>query len=279
MEGFILLLIVTIVVSILKKPNKEEYKKKPAILDEFMKEKNTIKSPEYISVTDVAKHFNISARELNKIFEKMNLIEKRDRWIIATELGKKHGAKEHYNTKKSIKYVVWKAKILNNIEIESAIKKYKNINTEKEENLYNAIKKETPKKQNMTKQEKKAKGDMYETYVANFFKKQGYYVWEHGKEKGVHDSSIDLLVKKENYIYFVQCKNWEKWKITHKEVKATRTDVREYLKKEKMLWELIKGYDSKILYVTPTACLARSAYTYIQENSNIVEYQVIPIIE
>jgi restriction system protein len=125
--------------------------------------------------------------------------------------------------------------------------------------------------------EKIKKGKEYEEYIAKFFREQNYTVWEHGKEKGKKDSSIDLFIKKDKYIYFVQCKNWENWKINHKEVKATRMDVREYLKENKEFWNLIKNYEMKILYITPKECLTKGAYTYIQENKNIVEYQVIPM--
>ncbi len=121
------------------------------------------------------------------------------------------------------------------------------------------------------------KGKNYEEYIANYFRENGYYVWEHGKEKGMKDSSIDLIIKRENYIYFVQCKNWEKWKIDHKEVKATRTDVREYLKDNGEFYNLVKNYKQKILYVTSKDCLTAGAYTYIEENKEILEYQVIPM--
>lgn len=121
------------------------------------------------------------------------------------------------------------------------------------------------------------KGKDYEEYIANYFRENGYYVWEHGKEKGVKDSSIDLIIKNEEYIYFVQCKNWEKWKIDHKEVKATRTDVREYLKSNEEFYNMIKNYKQKILYITSKDCLTKGAYTYIEENREILEYQVIPM--
>ena len=133
------------------------------------------------------------------------------------------------------------------------------------------------KKPTMTKQEKKAKGDLYEEYIAKFFREKGYYVWEHGKEKGVQDSSIDLIAKNEQNVYFIQCKNWETWKINHKEIKATRTDIREYLKNNKMFWGLIKNYEYKLLYISPKNCLTKGAYQYIKENNDIIEYQVIPI--
>ena len=214
-----------------------------------------------ISVTEVANHFKISPKELNKIFQELEWIYKKDKWWIANEIGKKQGAKEYYDTKRKTKYIKWNSQIKNNIELINKIHS-KDIK---------------PYERKTSNQDKKNKGNSYETYIANFFKAQGYYVWEHGKEKGVKDSSIDLIIKKDKYIFFVQCKNWEKWKINHKEVKATRTDVREYLKKEKEFWNLIKSYNPKILYVTPKRCLSKSAYTYIKENSDIVEYKVIPI--
>ena len=220
-----------------------------------------------VNTTKIAEHFNISARELNKIFEELEWIYKKDRWWLATELGEKQGAKEYYDVKRKTKYIKWDSSVKDNSEL---IDKISNKKPKQNDN-----KQETEKK--MTNKEKKEKGDAYEAYIANFFREQGYVVWEHGKEKGVHDSSIDLIIKKEQCIFFVQCKNWDKWKINHKEVKATRTDVREYLKKNKILWNLIKDYNNKILYITPKECLTKSAYTYIKENSEIVEYQVIPI--
>ena len=156
-------------------------------------------------------------------------------------------------------------------------KKYTTKNKKTEFYKTNTTKNRGYKSFNKEYYNKKEKGDIYERYIANFFKKQGYSVWEHGKEKGKEDKSIDLFIKKENFIYFVQCKNWETWKINHKEVKATRTDVREYLKENKDFWNLIKNYNMKILYITPKECLTKGAYTYIKENSNVVEYQVIPI--
>lgn len=146
------------------------------------------------------------------------------------------------------------------------------------------IKNEFEKKETVPENRKKdiyqdniEKGKNYEEYIANYFRENGYYVWEHGKEKGMKDSSIDLIIKKEEYIYFVQCKNWEKWKIDHKEVKATRTDVREYLKNNGGFYNLVKNYKQKILYVTSKDCLTAGAYTYIEENKEILEYKVIPM--
>jgi len=153
-----------------------------------------------------------------------------------------------------------------------AMKKEENNNNNVD--LYPLYKK---KKQGLTYKEKVEKGKKYEAHVANYFKEQGYYVWEHGKEKGRKDKSIDLFVRKDDHAYFVQCKNWEKWKISDKVVKATRMDIREYLKENKEFWKLIKEKNVKILYATSKECLTQGAYRYIQENKDIIEYKVIPM--
>jgi len=134
-----------------------------------------------------------------------------------------------------------------------------------------------PKNIKMTYKEKKEKGDKYEKFVASYFKKQGYYVWEHGKDKGVEDSGVDLFMRKDEYIYFVQCKDWENWKLDHNTVQAIQTKIRNFLKKEEPLRKLTNGYNQKILYVTSKRCLTAGAYRYIEENSEILEYQVVPI--
>ncbi|MDD2790044.1 MAG: restriction endonuclease [Sulfurimonas sp.] len=128
------------------------------------------------------------------------------------------------------------------------------------------------------KQDKnKIKGDSYEKFVANHFKELGYYVWEHGKEKGKLDGGIDLFIKKGNEVYFVQCKNWENWKINHDTVQAVQTKVRNYMKENPNLTKLLNGNDKKILYVMPKASLTKSAYAYIKTHSEILDFKIIPM--
>lgn len=222
--------------------------------------------------TEIAKHFNISKNELENILIDMGWIEKKESWRIATNKGIKNGAEQKYNTKIKQKYILWDEKIKNNFEIINLIKKIKSTD------IKPAVKQEKIKKI-ITHEERKEKGDKYEKYVADFFRNNGYYVWEHGKEKGVKDSSIDLIIKREKYIYFVQCKNWENWKIDHKEVKATRMDINEYLEKNEQFKNLIKNYKQKILYVTSKKCLTAGANKYIEENKEILEYQIIKMEE
>lgn len=235
-------------------------------------EMKKLESTELKTSTEIAKHFDISKNDLEAIFIKLGWIEQKGAWQTATEKGLKNGAEQKYNARTKQKYVMWNEEVKRKYEIIEAAGDIKNKTDKKE-----TVQEEITVKKRMTKAEKKEKGDEYERYIANYFRENGYIVWEHGKEKGVQDSSIDLIIKKEEYFYFVQCKNWENWKIDHKEVKATRTDVREYLEKNESFNNLVKNYKRKILYVTSKNCLTAGAYTYIEENKEILEYQVIPM--
>ena len=139
----------------------------------FKKKKPKIKI-QYIKATEIAKHFNIPIRKINKIFENLKWAIKEDKHWIATELGISAGAKQlNY---KGTKYIKWNTKIKNDFRLINAINYFKDdkkIDTTKE-----------VKNKTLTKKEKKEKGDMYEAYVANYFRQQNYYVREYGKEKG-----------------------------------------------------------------------------------------------
>jgi len=290
-DGLIIIGILAIIISYLKptKKRKINYIRKIAKRKKdysantntnYWRDENRMKeNNKKITIKLIGEHFNKSSREINKIFEKLQWIEKKERWWILTPTGKKKGGQELYNPKNKTKYTIWTDEILKDSElinkINQSAEQTNEISLHDKTRGYDSLYRKN--KKTMTTKEKKNKGDKYEAFIANYFKEQGYITWEHGKEKGVEDSSIDLIVKKEKKIYFIQCKNWETWKINHKEIKATRTDIREYLKKNKIFWELIKDYEHKLLYITSKECLTKGAYKYIKENNNIVEHQIIPM--
>ncbi|MBN2825584.1 MAG: restriction endonuclease [Campylobacterales bacterium] len=212
--------------------------------------------PKYFTATQLGNKFELPATDINKILQTLNWQEKQGKWWIATDLGRNNGAFEKYDTKTKTKYVIWSIAIAYNPRFKEAIESFKN-----------------PKPKLTSKQ----KGDLYEQFIANYYREQGCTVWEHGKEKGVKDSSIDLIVKKQKDILFVQCKNWESWKINHKEVKSARMDAREYMKSNPLFTKLLQDYNLKLHYVSSKECLTKGAYKYIEENSNIISYEVIPI--
>ncbi len=76
------------------------------------------------------------------------------------------------------------------------------------------------------------KGSIYEEYIAKYYRKKKYIVWEHGKEMGRADLGIDLVAIKDNDVILIQCKNWSihhKYKIRTRDIKAFRTDGRDFL--------------------------------------------------
>lgn len=120
-------------------------------------------------------------------------------------------------------------------------------------------------------------GKKYEAFVAEHFRRLEYIVWEHGKEKGFEDKNIDLFVMNKEEAFFVQCKYYRKSTIDHNVVKATRTDIKSYMEKNRELTKLISNRKKKILYVIPRECLTQGAWRYIKENNEIMDYKVIPM--
>ncbi|MDF1877001.1 restriction endonuclease [Sulfurimonas sp. SAG-AH-194-L11] len=228
--------------------------------------KTIMHTPTYCTVSDIAIYFNISARELNKIFEQLKWAEKQDKWWVATNLGIKHGAKQEYSPRNKQKFIKWDSKLKENIELKNIIKKVKKIS---EISIEKKVVKQT------RYEEKVKKGTEYEEFIARYYEKLGYYVWEHGKDKGRKDNGIDLIAKKDKEIIFMQCKNWSvssSYKISHKELKSTRQDVSDYIEKNK----IFESYNRRIIYILSNDVLHKSAYHYLEEYKNSIECQIIP---
>ncbi len=118
------------------------------------------------------------------------------------------------------------------------------------------------------------KGAIYEAYVAEIYRQRGYDVEERGKALGKKDGGIDLIATKEDEVIFIQCKNWKengKWKIKQKDIKAFRSDIRDFLinnpeyKKDYMIGR----------YVISGNILHKGAYIYIKQNNHILDFEII----
>jgi len=227
-------------------PSTEYTKKTEKIL--ITKEKS------FITATELSKEFNIPPANLNKIFLSLHWATKEDRWWIVSPLGELNGGKQCYQQKTKSKYIRWNEEIKKNPKLIKAINEFKN---NKSNTLSN-----------------KEKGNLYEEYITEHYRKLGYFVWEHGKEKGRLDQGIDLIVKKDKEIIFIQCKNWEKnkkFKIDHVRVKASRAEARQFMLDN----PLFKGYNNKFRYTLSNDCMHPSAIKYIEENNRIFDYEVI----
>ena len=224
--------------------------------------KNTSEtSPEpkvYVTVTQIAQHFKIEPADLNNIFASLKWSYKKDKWWIATDQGISKGAKQFYHTASKTKYLKWDESIKKDFELIKAVKEFK------ENQQFKAT---TPKE----------KGNLYEEFIADHYRRLGYVVWEHGKDKGRKDRGIDLIVKKGKEITFIQCKNWRentRFQIDHKEVKASRTEARAFMKDN----PLFIGYKVKFRYTLSSNCIHPSAIKYIEETNGLFDYEILPMV-
>jgi len=211
----------------------------------------------YLTVTEIATYFNTSNQKINKIFLELTWAKKQDRWWIATELGLENGAKQEYNAKNKQKYIKWSSLVKKNPILIEAIEK---------------IREPTKPKRTL---DKIKKGKAYEELVANYYKALGYTVWEHGKELGVKDHGIDIIVKQGRKVLFLQCKHWNKsnkYKITHRHLKSMRQDVSDYIEKK----SIFSMYDIEVIYVVSDDIFDKSAYYYLNEHKENIKAQIIP---
>ena len=171
-------------------------------------------------------------------------------------------------------------KLYNKEETSQVIEKLKQMN--KQRDNYSAARKtenETIHESEIIKkssyQVNKEKGDMYEKYIADYYKEQGYTIAEHGQDNGRKDKGIDVIAKKEKELLLIQCKNWnENNKLTHSEIKEIRMNMIDFLSKHEMYDNLCK-VTKKI--ITPYYILDRSAEYYLKEINYDINYKVIPI--
>ena len=221
------------------------------------KEQYTVSTGRFLTLGEVANFFKKSQYEINHIFLEFSWIEIKDKWTIPTNLGLANGAESFYNAKTKMKYVKWEENILENQKLLEAIKKIKNNKTSYKDKI--------------------DKGAKYEEYIAKYYKELGYTSIEHGKLKGREDEGIDLIVKKNKEIIFIQCKDWKEngsWKITQEKILAFRMRARDFVEKR----PIFKQYDLTARYTLSGDFIHPSAIKHIEEiqkQGKKVDYEII----
>ena len=118
--------------------------------------------------------------------------------------------------------------------------------------------------QNIIKQ-----GREFEEYVSKHYQKQNYEVIKNYlKEK--KDNGIDIIAKKDNELLLIQCKNWEKEIISHKEIKEFLGNCYLFLYKN---LEYRKYKKVRRIYVISQSRLDKSAEYLFKEYYPFVEYK------
>lgn len=109
----------------------------------------------------------------------------------------------------------------------------------------------------------------YIDFVTQHYKKQGYTVWEYRKEKGLVDSEIHLIIKKESNILLIQCHS-EYENLSKKNVNNFEKEALLFIEKN----VLFQTYHIKLIYIMSTLLLEESAYKYIKKSANI-DYEIL----
>lgn len=227
----------------------------------------TYQKSRFININDIAEHFNVPSAKINSMFFQLGWVEKRAKWTVATEEGRKNGAEEQYSEAKRKKYVVWKESILENELLKKELLGQYKTTTKKEE-----VKDKTDEIKR-----KIEKGKTYEEYVAKVYRSRGYHVTEYGKQKGSKDHGIDLIAKKAKHLVLIQCKNWNengKWTIDHKDIKAFQTDARTFVEDK----PLLRACQLTARYTLSGNFLHPSAIKHIEEMQSIgkkIDYEIV----
>ncbi|MBE0515152.1 restriction endonuclease [Sulfurimonas sp.] len=237
---------------------------------------------QYLKATAIGKHFNLSARQMNKIFEKLRwAIKDGENWKI-TRLGTTNGGKQEFDKVNKVEIIVWDSKIKENIFLkEEIIKESKNIKKqipkEDKTNLYktNTSIRETNQKK-MTNEEKKEKGDIYEIFLKEYFEEKGYIAHDNGIKNGRKDRGIDLILRANKINLFIQAKHWKKESgntIKQDDLRKFIGDVALYLEDyPAFAMTTIKRY-----FITSEDILDFNAKKFLEQHKEKIEYIVIPM--
>ncbi len=151
-------------------------------------------------------------------------------------------------------------------------------NTTNKDTLLNQILQEISDEHNTNPnniyQEKKTRAELYTEYIADHYRALGYSVTEYGKEYDVENNTIDLIVKKDDEVIFIQCKEWNKnnlHKIDDKDIKLLRIDTYDFLEKN----PIFKTYKIKMRYILSENFIDSSAISYIDTCKDDIGYEVI----
>lgn len=126
------------------------------------------------------------------------------------------------------------------------------------------------------------KGFTYEKYIANFYKKAGYKVFENGLKKKHLDEGIDIICSDKNEILLIQCKN-HKQKLNPQIAKKFLNDCFAYEQKNRLYkTRRILISSSKISNAMKVFMLDKHhlfEFKYMPFNQQIVKYNLIALLK
>ncbi len=106
----------------------------------------------------------------------------------------------------------------------------------------------------------------YTLYVANIYKERGYSVWEY------NNKNINLILKKSRDIIFIQCRD-NNSHIDIDDIREFKSEVDRFMGGN----QIFKNYNIKLKYALSSFLFEESAYRYIKQNLEWIDYDIIKI--
>lgn len=220
------------------------------------------------------KHYEIyidnnRSKPIHSTFNENEYLKFKDNLENAIEENKPHNEEKIKKSETKEEYTHRKKKEAFEFNLKEQEKKYR-------KNYENNIQKEKniTKKEPMTYNQKKEKGDDYEKKVAGYYKLDGYDIYLNGIKKGLEDGGIDIICKKDDKVILIQCKNWEdnhRYKIDHNKVKAFHSNCIRYIDENNLIKE-----NTKLIYTVPSKNIFKpSAIKIFKDDYYNCRYEIL----
>ena len=195
-------------------------------------------SPSTINSSQIAQYFDLTPKELTQIFLKLQWIQRKYfLWLATTALGEEKGV-----TKEN-KIFLWRREILGDKELIVAIKEFKN-------------EEEDP--------------DLYKMKIQQKYEKEGYTVWNYGKEKGIYDKNIHFVAKKGRKVLLIHSRTNKK-DITLEDITSFQENKKTFIAQN----PIFEIYDIKLQYSISSFSLTEEAFTYLKKEKNTICYEIV----
>jgi len=195
-------------------------------------------SPSNISSLQIAQYFDLTPKELNQIFLKLQWIQRKYfLWLVTTALGEEKGV-----TKEN-KVFHWRREILGDQALILAIKEFKNED-------------EDP--------------DLYKIKIQQKYEEEGYTVWNYSKEKGIYDKNIHFVAKKGKKVLLIHSRTNKK-DITLEDITTFQENRKSFIIQN----PIFEIYDIKLQYSISSFSLTEEAFKYLKEEKNNIYYEIV----
>ena len=109
----------------------------------------------------------------------------------------------------------------------------------------------------------------YCSFIVDYYRSLGFSVWEYSKELDLDQSKIHLVIKKEQEIFLIQCRN-DNENLSQQNINSFEEELKAFIDK----YQIFEQYNVKLLYTMSSLQLDESAYKYIKSSNNI-DYEIV----